>query len=711
MKALSDGRLPEDQAWNDIELPLRPGVVINDSFASAFDLGRELFAYAPPVTNGHATAEASDPRVNGRIAQRTVWFKWTAPDSRLMAVDTEGSSGPVLLGVYRGPVPDRFTLVGADANPGNGLSRVQFSTQAGATYVFMLGSASDLPSGSYHARITPVNDRFADAVLVGSSGQVANWATGGFGKESGEPNHADNPGGASSWFVYESPCACGIDVRTYESDFDTLLAVYRGTALNNLELVAANDDVNAMETTSEVFLKARRGERFYVAVDGKNGERGSANLFFEPYPGPTVQFVFPSVGEYVYAGIPTQLKTRVSRSFNAGVPVRYFVDGTLVGSDPNLTNGVSWTPPGPGRYRLSVEAEDLSYGIATDTRTLTALPRNIRPVNDSVEQALVLTGMNPTVRGTNSLASTQETEPYHSGNRGGHSVWYRWTVPNVAGNLYFRVSSAEFDPMVAVYDSQVRLFAQNDDARPGELQANAEFIAFPGESYLIAVDGYNGGTGAFDLEIRYVNANDEFANAWVVPSTGISAYVNNAGATAQAGEPSVFGSPAHTLWWSWTAHDSRPWLITTEGSEIATVLAVYSGDSLGTLSRVAEAHSFSPGGDASRVVVFPTPGAHFAIAVDGYLAAEGDLTLKVVPVGAPRLGSLTIYRDAGAPLAFFDSYGYEGLKGLLEATTDFRTWSPVWTNLFGGFESSSPFSDYTITNPPARRFYRARYVP
>ncbi len=708
---VSDGRLPQDFSWNGRQIPLTPGRVLNDRFTNAFSLGSELFAYAPPITNVQATADTTDPRVNGSVATRTVWFKWTAPASRPMAVDTEGSSGPVLLGVYTGNAPGALMTIAADANPGPGLSRAQFNAVAGTTYFVMLGASAGSPNVRYHARVAAVNDQFANAVLVGTSGQVANWSARAFSRENGEPNHAGSGGGASAWFIYESPCACGISARTYESDFDTVLAVYTGTALNNLQLVIANDDVSAAETTSEVFFGARQGQRFYIAVDGKNGEKGNANLFFETYRGPSTQWVLPSAGEPVYAGVPARLRARFSGNFNAGAPVRYLVNGAVVGTDANVTNGVSWTPPAPGAYTLTVEGTDQSYGTAVDTRVVTALAATLRPPNDNIANAQPLSGPNVLVRGTNTNAGTQEGEPFHTGNRGGHSVWYRWTVPNITGSVYFRVSATDFDPLVAVYDDQVRLFSQNDDARAGTLQATTEFLAFPGVTYLIAVDGYNGGSGVFDFEIRYVNANDDFANAWVAPNNGLAAYVNNTGATAQGGEPSPYGSPQHTLWWTWTAPDDRPWSITTEGSEIPTVLAVYTGTALNNLARVPESHRFATGPDASRVVIFPTAGRRYLLAVDGYVGAEGNITLLIQPVGSPRIGNYFVMFNTPNPLAFFETFGHDGISGVLEATSDLRSWQPVWTNQFNGFGSYAPFSDYGITNPPARRFYRLRYAP
>ena len=68
-------------------------------------------------------------------------------------------------------------------------------------------------------------------------------------------------------------------VSTEGSDFDTLLAVYTGTAVNNLNLVASNDDVNILnDLTSQVTFSAQAGQTYYIAVDGYGGATGNIEL-------------------------------------------------------------------------------------------------------------------------------------------------------------------------------------------------------------------------------------------------------------------------------------------------------------------------------------------------------------------------------------------------------------------------------------------------
>ena len=61
-------------------------------------------------------------------------------------------------------------------------------------------------------------------------------------KEPGEPNHADNVGGASVWWKWIAPITGSATVTTDGSNFDTLLGVYTGSSVSSLTTIASNDD-------------------------------------------------------------------------------------------------------------------------------------------------------------------------------------------------------------------------------------------------------------------------------------------------------------------------------------------------------------------------------------------------------------------------------------------------------------------------------------
>jgi len=135
------------------------------------------------------------------------------------------------------------------------------------------------PRLSLQAAISPpINDMFANLSLIaGETGQITAInlnAT----KEYGEPNHANNPGGKSVWWSWTAPFTGIASIDTHNSNFDTLLAVYTGIAINDLAGIAANDNDGSAGNTSGVTFLAQAGTTYQIAVDGLNGATGQLQL-------------------------------------------------------------------------------------------------------------------------------------------------------------------------------------------------------------------------------------------------------------------------------------------------------------------------------------------------------------------------------------------------------------------------------------------------
>ena len=128
--------------------------------------------------------------------------------------------------------------------------------------------------------------------ISGASGRVTGSSVGA-SKEFGEPNHAGNTGGASVWWSWTAPATGTVTFDTQGSDFDTLLAAYRGSGVSALSVVVSNDDAPGGGTyQSEVSFAAQQGVVYHIAVDGYSGATGAIVLNWEqaggggPGPGP-----------------------------------------------------------------------------------------------------------------------------------------------------------------------------------------------------------------------------------------------------------------------------------------------------------------------------------------------------------------------------------------------------------------------------------------
>ena len=119
--------------------------------------------------------------------------------------------------------------------------------------------------------------------ISGASGRVTG-NNAGASKEFGEPNHAGNRGGASLWWSWTAPATGTVTFDTQGSDFDTLLAVYTGSSVGALTVVASDDDTIGRQ--SQVSFTAQQGVVYHIAVDGYSGATGSIVLNWSQAGGP-----------------------------------------------------------------------------------------------------------------------------------------------------------------------------------------------------------------------------------------------------------------------------------------------------------------------------------------------------------------------------------------------------------------------------------------
>ncbi|MCX8156199.1 MAG: S8 family serine peptidase [Verrucomicrobiae bacterium] len=554
--------------------------------------------------------------------------------------------------------------------------------------------------GSYTVITPPANDNFAKGTVLASGTNL--WVSGNnrqASRESGEPLHAGNGGGASVWWRWTAPQSGRYEVHTTGSNFDTLLAVYTGNAVNALTSVASNDDDPAGGVSSRVQFQATGGTVYQIAVDGYNGASGDIqlNLAVVPVTPPPANDAFAQsitlTGALATVTGHNRLATKEAGEPNHGsnrggasvwwrwvAPASGTVSLTTAGSDfdtllavytggsvssLNLVAGNDDDPNGGVQSRVSfTAAAGTVYAIAVDgyngaqgniQLNLNQAQGPARPLNDDFAAASVLSGTNVTVSGVNRGATRESGEPQHAGNAGGRSVWWRWVAP-ARGAIQVHTRGSNFDTLLAVYTGSslgsLTAVAANDDDPEGGTQSYVTLNVVTGITYYIAVDGYQGwlgdvAAGDIQLQLQYLGQrppNDDFAQR--VPLTGavVTATGTSVGATTESGEPQHNGLPANrSVWWSWRPGRDGYVRITTEGSSFDTVLAVYTGNTLGTLRLVQ-------GNDDGLTAMPPTPywsevyfwaraDTTYQIAVDGFGASSGAMVLNI----AQQLTSSNLY--------------------------------------------------------------------
>ena len=267
------------------------------------------------------------------------------------------------------------------------------------------------------------------------------------------------------------------------------------------------------------------------------------------------------------------------------------------------------------------------------------------PGNDNLADATPLS--EPAATGTNLEATGEPGEPDHAGESGPlASVWYSWTAPS-AGRFRIDTCGSAIDTTLAVYtgaavDALTEIASAGDD--PSEECSPAGVVLFDAQAdttYLIAVDGAGEAQGdvAVNVAPAPLPANDAFASAIAIPGASGADSGSNVDATGETGEPNHAdeSEPFASLWWTWTAPEDARMRIDTCGSAIDTTLGVYTGDAVDALTFVASNDDDASGvcAPGSVIRIDAQEGTTYRIAVDGFEAEEGDITVNVAPLPVP----------------------------------------------------------------------------
>lgn len=418
----------------------------NDDFAAAQVLAGPL----PIATSGttvEATRQSGEPiPPETTPSQHSIWFSWQAGATEYVSIDTCGSEPRTILAVYTGSALGGLTEVASNGysrtpNCRNGGSSVTFTAHAGTTY-----------------SISVDGDGFEKPAQPSLTGEGA------IELEIIEPEPLENDDFA--------------DAEPIEVD----------------ELSFSFDNWGATKEPGE---------------PDHRGNPGGASVWFEWTAPRTGGVSFQACN--VAIGLQALVAVYTGSTVAALTPVPQIVGG--VGG----TCSYWWWAVAGTTYRIAYDgAFDPAADIAEMTEDSASL--GYFPNNDEFEDADELinpfTKTAPTqglVIGPTTVGASKEPgEPDHAGNAGGHSVWFSWTAPET-GSVQLSACQANFPPLIAVYTGfsvNALLPVASNDGPPGQdcpTVADATgaigFNIHAGVTYMIAVDGYDGAWGHFDLDL------------------------------------------------------------------------------------------------------------------------------------------------------------------------------------------------------------------
>lgn len=643
------------------------GAPPNDNFADAQVI--EGATGQVGGTNVVATMEPGEPAHDAN-GVASVWYRWTSPVDGGARFETDGSAFDTVLAVYTGESVDSLTLVAANDDvqfPQFLFSRVTFRAARDTTYFVAVAgwpsSEGDIALTWRSADSAP-NDFFADAqVIEGASGTVPGSNAGAIDEPPDEPHHSRGED-SSVWYRWTAPVTDAFAFDTFGSTFNSVLAVYTGQALGDLEAVVVNDDTGGLQ--SRVGFVAQEGVAYSIAVASGSTDTGDLTLSWAPIdPGAR-----PANDDFANA----QALSSPSGS----------VDGSNVGATretgepghPELETAsvwYAWTAPADGVMAFDTDGSgfeaDLVVYTGDQLDNLTrAAPRGVfdavagttyrvvitgggatgsivlnwhfdaAPANDDFAAASVLTGAEGSIAGSNVGATLEPGEPDHHHNFHGseHSVWYSWTAP-ASGLAFFDVVDRTFDSgLIAAYTGTALddLEVVGFDSYGSEETLGVTIRVDAGVTYRIAVaSNWDNGGFRLDWQLFEPVANDNLSEAITLPAAG-SISAANLDATVEPGEPAHLGTGGSSVWYRWTAASETPVTFETSGSLFDTVIAVYRGTSISDLTLVAQSDDADTFDDWSQLRFAPDAGTTYFVVVDGAFGAQGVFRLHWYPAPA-----------------------------------------------------------------------------
>jgi hypothetical protein len=224
-----------------------------------------------------------------------------------------------------------------------------------------------------------------------------------------------------------------------------------------------------------------------------------------------------------------------------------------------------------------------------------------------------------------SIAGAVDDITISCASNGGVDHVYLWTAP-AAGTYTFDLSGSNYDTALALFDPDcagVEIACDDDTISPQSLLTR-DLAA--GQQLLVVVDGYNGATGNYVLDIN-AGAPVDFSCADggdLGSATGAVAAGSTVGATDNW-SASCQGSDGPDVAYGWTAPAAGSYTFSLAGSSYDTILTLRSPDCLGVESVCSD----DAVGLQSELSTNLAAGETVLIVIDGYNTQAGNYTLAI----------------------------------------------------------------------------------
>jgi len=556
----------------------------------------------------------------------------------------------------------------------------------------------------------PPNDDFANALVLSSIPARASGSNRAAGTESGEPRTYDQ--GRTLWWRWTAQHQGRYTAGLIARSMFPVMEVFTGSNLSNLVRVASSEGIlrtvmtnGAFHLATDAQFQAQPGTTYFLRADSYQGFPGEFGLYLTESP--VVSVINPIEGadfepgtNIPFLAVACDADGAIARvDFEFWGAYRFF---SVVGSASERPFAFVLTNVPAGRYFLAARAYD-DIGVSTVSTPVTFTVG--RPPNDEFADRIRLFGSSLRTNGSAAAASAEPAEGPSILGYERRSVWWDWTPP-LSGDYTLSLEGSDHGTSIAVFlgssISNLTSVPIEQDPLHSErwgLRANSA------KTYHLAIVPGDFSYGDYVLQIYPAAApdNDNFAARTPVGDGTCNLYANNVAATSEPNEPTHGGlSNSGSVWWTWrNAGRTVRATISTAGSGIDTVLAVYQGTNLSTLVPIASDDD-SGGNFTSKLTFTALPNRDYEIAVASFDGLTGPIRLCLSTDTLP--GSISTWRVEGGHLRLTVN-SVEGDEISIDSSTDLQNWSFIDSQVVpasGVIEIS-----YEISEP--HLFFRVRH--
>jgi len=341
-------------------------------------------------------------------------------------------------------------------------------------------------------------------------------------RETGEPYHVGKFGNHSVWLQWQAPANGVATFNTRGSSFDTLLAVYTGTSLSNLTVVAANDDEGNGRFTSQVQFNAVANTNYIIAADGLGSANGDIVLSWNLVTNvPQIPMIVTQPADATVTNGGTT-NFSVFATCNTNLTYQwYFNDSLAISGATNNSLTVSNAGPSQvGLYRVSVtsaagpmvvsEEGSLEIGTLAGAHSFDKLEDLLWQLNQSggggfsyikfmgLASSVSFPSVSAGIPGSQLIdtygSTTSQGDPIITNIIGCASRWYLLTAAT-NGTMEIDTMGSSIATTLAVYNYYSSVFdvttntlASAGSNAPDGIHSQVRFSAGTGTNYVIEVD-------------------------------------------------------------------------------------------------------------------------------------------------------------------------------------------------------------------------------